>query len=476
MSCGKSAIAHTIAQAFSRQKRLAAAIFLKDHKDTSSRSVSSSLMYQLGHYNPVFMAKIADKLKSNVSLTFADIGQQFSELLVGSVTAGSTSDALALTMIGPSLIIFDDLYEVSDRHEQYLILTSITQYFALLPSNFRLLVTSRQGDLVSEVFSEYSNLCHTREITHENSRGDGLHEYMTWVLEQISSNVLLERYTIDDLRDQLTQRSFGIPAYIDIMYQFLTTIRDNHGVGEMLHAVTGLLSMPIPLSRESAMDNLFNKISSYIPDSGYTVADLLLKYISISKPTSPADIYALKSSKNMFILDDSVHESAVDILRGMGLLVDPTGCNENDYHLLMLLPSYREFLVKRTHILKETIFTHSRKVLPKVCEHLGALTDSMESLETIYSSGKVEKILPYNAFISLIEEVAPDLPGFEKEFSMLLTKLEIFISHHIFHWMDHTTSVGHGPEVQSLLARFNSWLNVRLDSYSLNVYVSNLST
>jgi len=457
VGCGKSAIANTIAQTFSQQKRLAASVFLNGHREVNSRTISSSIMYQIAHYDPKFMTSMADKLKSNVALTYADIGQQFGELLVEPVRLHSTSHMAALTMVGPTLIILDGLHEVLDRHEQFLILTSIVHHFEKLPSNFRLLVTSRQGDPVSEVFSQFPDLCIIREITHENDRKNGPHEYTAWILDQISSDELLQRYTTADLRNQLIQRSFGVPVYLILLYRFLIAIRDICGVNEMLHTLTNILSMPTPLFRETAMTHLFDHISLYIPYSEYSVADLLLRYIRMPQSHSPDALYALRSSKNLFSADSSIHDRCVDILQRIGLIVD-TGNNR-----WMLLPIYQDYLVdKNTDNLTRTIITHSQTVLARVCKDLGLLTEPDDSVSTP-DDPYGRDVLVYTAFIALVEEVAPDLAGFTGLFSELFEKLEIFVFNwHANGWINYEIYCGHFTEVKTIFIRFYHWLSVRL--------------
>ncbi|KAF9540944.1 hypothetical protein CPC08DRAFT_614210, partial [Agrocybe pediades] len=166
--CGKSTVAHTIAAAFHEQKRLAASLFLQGHPGpVNSQTVSSSIIHQLAGYNPAIKARIAEALKSDPSLTTADIGRQFRHLLVGVINSGVTKDDDALAMIGPTLIILDGLHEIPEKGEQDRILTAIAEYFLKLPPNIRLLLTSQKGDMVTDVLGPIPPHCHIRHITYD---------------------------------------------------------------------------------------------------------------------------------------------------------------------------------------------------------------------------------------------------------------------------------------------------------------------
>ena len=107
--CGKSLIAHSVAQAFHLQNRLGAAIFLdKCTKEdiTESQVLSTTTASQLAAYDQNIQEAITTKIKANASLAKADVDCQFCDLIV-LATKG-------LVLIGPICIINDGLEKIVD--------------------------------------------------------------------------------------------------------------------------------------------------------------------------------------------------------------------------------------------------------------------------------------------------------------------------------------------------------------------------
>ena len=134
--CGKSSIAHSVAQAFHLHNRLGAAIFLDDRTKEEiieSQILSTTIASQLASYDQNIREAIAAKIKADASLARADVERQFRDLIVSAIQG--------LALIGPICIIIDGLQK-GNPVEQFRLLRAIAKYFTDLPSNFRLLLTS----------------------------------------------------------------------------------------------------------------------------------------------------------------------------------------------------------------------------------------------------------------------------------------------------------------------------------------------
>ena len=144
--CGKSSIAHSVAEAFHSQERLGAAIFLDNHAAIHasaegtiirSQKISTTIASQLASHHKKIEAAIAANIEVDNSLAEADIARQFPGLIVAS-TEG-------LALIGPICIIIDGLENIVNSTKQLRLLTAIANHFNKLPSNFRLVLTARHG-------------------------------------------------------------------------------------------------------------------------------------------------------------------------------------------------------------------------------------------------------------------------------------------------------------------------------------------
>ena len=112
--CGKSSIAHSVAEAFHLQNRLGAAIFLDDRKKgefIGSQIISTTIASQLASYDKTTRAAIAAKIEIDDSLTEVDIARQFPHLIL-SATKG-------LALIGPICIIIDGLENIDNNGRSF---------------------------------------------------------------------------------------------------------------------------------------------------------------------------------------------------------------------------------------------------------------------------------------------------------------------------------------------------------------------
>ncbi|KAF9548859.1 hypothetical protein CPC08DRAFT_342949 [Agrocybe pediades] len=277
--CGKSTIAHTIAQTFHEQKRLAASLFLQGLSGpaVNSQTVSSSIIHQIAGYNTDIKARIAETLKSDPSLADADIGQQFRHLLVGSINSRGSEEEPPLAMIGPALIVLDGLHEISAEQEQDWILKAIADYFVQLPPNFRLLMTSQNGEIITGVLGRISRYCDIRHITFDTPGGELPEHVITSSLELLASKVpeVREKYALGDLCLSLMERSMGVQTWIDILFRFLFFCVDHKesfpGTCDTLQQI---LSTSLPLSKEDAMDNLYPVHDEHVRTSQIFRAEL----------------------------------------------------------------------------------------------------------------------------------------------------------------------------------------------------------
>ncbi|KAF8986256.1 hypothetical protein BDQ17DRAFT_1259763, partial [Cyathus striatus] len=131
----KTAISHTVASYFDEQGRLGATIFF-DLYHSSCQTFFPSIIQELCRYHPAIYEKVMTGLKKNAKFLHDPPEQQFNFLV--------TYVFESLTMIGPTLIIVDNLNKCDDR--QFL---GLLRLFLKFPSNIRLLITSEpEGDIL----------------------------------------------------------------------------------------------------------------------------------------------------------------------------------------------------------------------------------------------------------------------------------------------------------------------------------------
>jgi hypothetical protein len=151
---GKSAIAHTIAKRFN-DKGVLGSCFCFDKTEIRHKKVFSTIARDLADHDPEMRRALADVVKDSTSLKNSkDIFQQWQKLLVEPLKKSSGLS------VGPVLIVIEALDEsggVETRKELLSILASKLQKKGLskiaeLPSNFRILVTSRPLRDIEDTF------------------------------------------------------------------------------------------------------------------------------------------------------------------------------------------------------------------------------------------------------------------------------------------------------------------------------------
>src|SRR6267154_5177269 len=166
---GKSAIAHTIARWFKDMGGLGSCYCFDRHREADRRheKIFSTIARDLADHDPEMKRALADAVKNDSSLkNTADIVQQWQKLLMGPVgkLSGST--------VGPVLIVIEALDESGGietrRHLRILAgkledqgVSKITE----LPSNFRILVTSRP---LHDIDDEFGGVQHIRRLSMDD--------------------------------------------------------------------------------------------------------------------------------------------------------------------------------------------------------------------------------------------------------------------------------------------------------------------
>ncbi|KAI0310253.1 hypothetical protein OF83DRAFT_1272573, partial [Amylostereum chailletii] len=144
---GKSAIAHAIGYQFQKLRRLGSFFCFDRSFQTERRpeSVFSTIAYNLANWDPGCRRALASVIRENAWLVDAPgIDSQWENLIV--------KPAGLVTVTGPVLVIIDAFDESGDRRSRTRLLTLLAQQAQELPSNFRILITSRrEADVLSAI-------------------------------------------------------------------------------------------------------------------------------------------------------------------------------------------------------------------------------------------------------------------------------------------------------------------------------------
>ncbi|KDR65791.1 hypothetical protein GALMADRAFT_162374 [Galerina marginata CBS 339.88] len=260
-SCGKSAIAHTIAHAFHQQGRLGAAVFLDNRcvdRKVNSQTIASTVAFQLASYDPRIKERMAEKLSSSNLLASADTERQFPELIISAVED--------LAMVGPTVIIIDGL---PDPVEQRRLLTTIIKSAAKLPPNLRIVLTSRPDSIIPFILNNQTSVVKAREI--------GFHDAAEVALDVFTSSQFVElcldhhifskdsnlsdEYNRQDVQEQFMRQALGLDFWISMAYRTLSRSSDS----DKRTILNIIKAQKPPQSKLEAMDNIYHAFLTILP-------------------------------------------------------------------------------------------------------------------------------------------------------------------------------------------------------------------
>ena len=461
-NCGKSSIAHSVAEAFHLQDRLGAAIFLDNRvegKIIGSQNLSTTIASQLADYDESIRVAIAAKIKVDPSLAEGDIERQFPDLIV-SATEG-------LELIGPICIIMDGLENIVDSTEQLRLLTTISDHFNKLPSNFRLVLTAQHGP-TSEDIKQLLLDCIIKEITFDDKGtivdyNKHLSQSLCHLLSKKSK--IAEKYTIDKLQDEFVKRSKGVYFWVSVAYWFLLLYTH----GDECKVLENILSTEPPRTAEVAMNQLFHVILSYIPCHGIPL--MCQRFIQSPQPlplqSSPNGVSALVS--------ESTHQSAfLNMMQNLGFIIENSRDGTNN-PLFSIHPCLEDFLTssRRCHGTDFYVDRHAPSMsMVEICFDLMArllrqiictLDDPMALNEEIQDC--LHQHIPIilqdmcRNWIFHLEAFADGECNSHSRDSVL-KQLDTFLSKHLLHWIECMSLLGWVDVIPNYLHRLSAWLIV----------------
>ena len=467
--CGKSSIAHSVAEAFHLQDRLGAAIFLDDRAAIranaegtiiGSQRISTTIASQLASYHKKIESAIAAIIEIDNSLAEADIARQFPGLIV------SATEGLAL--VGPICIIIDGLENIVDPTERLQLLTAIADHFNKLPSNFRLILTARHGP-TSEDINQHLPDCIIKEITFDDEGTIvDYNKYLSQSLHHLFSKKLkiAEEYTIDKLRDEFAKRSKGVCFWVSTACRFLLLCT----CGDECKMLENILSREPPLTAEVAMDQLFRVILSYIPYLPLICQNLIRSPRPLPLQSSPDGVSVLVS-------ETTYQSPFLNMMQNLGFLIE-NGRDGKDNLLFSIHPCLEDFLTssRRCHgtdFYVDRLASAPSPSMVEICfdsmarllrQNIFTLDDPMALNEEIPDRGdRLRQCIPV-----ILEEACRNWIFHLEEFvdcernsiNSVLEGLDTFLSKHLLCWIECMSLLGWVDVISTYLHRLSAWLIV----------------
>jgi hypothetical protein len=329
---GKSAIAHSLAHMFDGLGRLGSSYFFDRANQAKLRpdNLFSTIARDLADLDPEWKSTLCKVIQGKTALRNTRAPhEQFENFIL--------QPATGLTSIGPLLIVIDALDESGDKESRQVILTTLANKAAVLPSNFRILVTTRAEqdilkalDKKQHVVFKHMDAVDTTSTTHDISR------FVQTQLDDISE--LERRWPNKEWRRLLVEHSEGVFQWASTACRF---IRGDGEEGlDPAEQMDELLSSTSQSTHLNRLDQLYTGILTQKFKTANATRMRRFKSIigMVMVSREPLSMFSLK---NLHTEEDAVGL----IIRPLGSLL--SGVADESFPVRPLHTSFRDFLIDK---------------------------------------------------------------------------------------------------------------------------------
>jgi hypothetical protein len=429
---GKSSIAHEVARRYENKGLGSYFAFLrKEGSKDDAYQFFTTLARDLSDCHPGFKRALGQVVRDNSSLRGSrDYRTLFERLLLEPLRD--------LQLPAPILIVVDALDESGDAIGKKGLHTFLAQRLVDLPSQFRVLITSRLEDGIEPAFIKASSV----DILHIND------VKLAAKTEQDIAIYLQNELPPDVFKDygvELAKAAEGLFQWATVSCGF---INSPASIGlTMKKRIQRLLGRSRGRHREGLLDNLYEEVLK-----GYFKSDearTLFRFIvgQILAAIEPLSIESLINLRRHAPVDDPEDSDPVlvlDILRHLGSLLSNVTSPDQTRPIVPLHTSFRDFLTNRTSNVFYVDLEDSHRQLGHCC--LGLMLNDLK-----FNICKLESSYLANSDV-------PDLDSrIAKHIPRALTYACIFWVDHLEHAFEQDLLV----KVESLFERkFLFWLEV----------------
>jgi hypothetical protein len=434
---GKSSIAHEIARRFNTMHRLTSSfIFLrKEQSKREAYQLFTTLARDLADRYPSFKAALRTVVKDSSSLR---VGTRDYETLFQSLILEPLKD---LRIVGPILVVIDALDESGDVTGKNGLHTFLPNALSKLPSNFRVLITSRPehaiesaflGDGLPGIKIKYMNDSHLAATTDND------------ILAFFQKNLPSDEF--DNYGGKLAERAEGLFQWAAVACGYILDPPDCFGLSGT-ECINHLLKLTADHHGQGPLDELYKEVLG-----GYFTherSQLLFRSV-VGQLIASVEPLSLRSLTTLLRHAPSSSASTsnvvVVLLRRLGSLLSNVNSSDENLPIIPLHTSFRDFITDQTKSGKAFCVSldDAHHQLAHSC--LGLLLDGLNfnicNLETSYLANK--DIPDLNSLVN--KHIPPALLyaccfwnnhlaqiGFEVD---LFGKLQTFVEEKLLFWFE----------------------------------------
>jgi hypothetical protein len=344
---GKSAIAHTVAN-WSNELGGLGACFCFDRTriaDRRQEKIFITIARDLADCDPIMRRKLAHAVHDKNELRHTvDIARQWQELIVGPI-----SQAFAVT--APVLIVIDALDESGEAKSREQILRllagklNISSQLSEMPKNFRILITSRPLEDISDTLFTASHVRHVSmdDISQVTTECD-IQRYISTSLADLCN-------TLDDVHfHMLAEKSDGLFEWARLACEYIKgTNKVGRGPMSRFKSVVAKTVVDgTAVKGTRLLDHMYGRIlTEAMPDDEYEEAIPVFRSVmgQILASLEPLPMAALTAMRLHFLCENNRYE--VDqVLRPLGSLISGTANSQTP--IRPLHASFYDFLTDRS--------------------------------------------------------------------------------------------------------------------------------
>jgi len=374
---GKSCIAHEIARRFDEMRRLTSSfIFIrKEQSKTEAYHLFTNLARNLADRYPLFKTALGRIVKDDTSLRLdtRDYGTLFQRLI--------QEPLKDLHIVGPILVVIDALDESGDTTGEYGLHRFLAKNLSELPSNFRVLITSRPEDDIESAFLAAESVV----IKHMNDPELGAtthYDILTFLRKRLASD------DFEQLGEALARRAEGLFQWAAVACGY---IREHKPVRSRKGRIGHLLKPAADHHRQDPLNELYKGVlEEYFTDEEARglFRSVMGQLLAAFEPLSIRSLITLRRHASN---DDDDSDSVVETLRFLGSLLSNVTSSDDTLPIVPLHTSFRDFV---THEEKSSIFYVDLHVAHRQLAHsclslaLYSLKLNICNLESSYLSNK----------------------------------------------------------------------------------------
>ena len=456
---GKSSIAHEIARLFNKMNRLSSSfIFLRREQSVrEAYHLFTTLARDLADRYPEFKIALGKVVKDNTALR---VGTRDYHTLFESLILESLKD---LHIVGPILIVIDGLDESGDTSGKTGLHTFLAENLERLPSNFRVVITSRPEHPIVSALAEAPSI-KIKNMDDTELAAETHKDILTFLRGKLPSEKL------GDYVEALAVKAEGLFQWAAVASQLILDPPGRFDYSEET-CIKNLLKPSTNRRGLNPLDELYKEVlEGYLKDeeSREIFRSVVGQLITSIEPLSIRSLIALRQHATY---NNKCSDAAVTgLLRRLGSLLSNVNSSDNSLAIIPLHTSFRDFLINQdksgdfcVHV-RDAHYQLSHSCLDLLLDPFDGLKFNICKLETSYLANDdvedlntrvVEHIPPALLYACRFWDDHLKQTDFKTN---LFRKVEIIFKERFLFWLEIlslTRNIGLAP---SAFAAVNMWL------------------